>query len=167
MIKFRCRHCGQMIVAPEKYGGKLVRCRECRAPVKVPQQHDSSTRGQLDLIKFLCPNCNQKIGIARRYAGKKAKCGKCHNPVTIPIPEKIMPQAKPVPAPVASSDDRLDSFSWEDDLLSSALSSDSRAKSTATKSKELVISCPKCKAENSVNNVVCSSCQNLLVGGYV
>lgn len=166
MIKFSCRHCGQKIVAPEKYAGKLVRCRECREPVKVPKPHDSATQDQINLIKFHCPNCNQKIGIAKKYAGRKAKCSKCHKPLTIPIPGKTILPPKPVPSPAASSDDPLNSFSWEDDLLSSALSSDSNAKPTATKSKELTISCPKCKTENSVNNVICSNCQNLL-GGYV
>ena len=166
MIKFSCKHCGQMIVAPDKYADKLVRCRECREPVKVPQQHNSVKPGHSKLIKFHCPNCDQKIGIASRYAGRKAKCSKCHKPLTKPIPEKTIAHPKPVPAPVASSDDPLSSFSWEDDLLSSALSADSNAKPTATKTKELVINCPKCKTENSVNNVICSNCQNLL-GGYV
>ena len=166
MIKFSCSHCGQVIVAPDKYSGKLIRCRECRESVKVPQPYDSSTQCQISVIKFHCPNCNQKIGIARKYAGRKAKCGKCHKPLTVPIPEKIMPQAKPVPTPATSSDDPLNSSSWEDDQLSFTLSADSNANPTTTKSKELTINCPKCKAENSVNNLICSNCQNLL-GGYV
>ncbi len=166
MIKFSCSHCGQGIVAPDKYAGKLVRCRECRASVKVPLPNDSSTHGGINLIKFHCPNCNHKIGIASKYAGRKAKCGKCHQSLTIPIPEKIGAQAKPIPAPVASSDNPFNLSPLEDDLLSSALSSDSQIKPTTTKHKELTISCPKCKSENSVNNVICSNCQNLL-GGYV
>jgi serine/threonine protein kinase len=84
-IHVQCGHCHKRFAANPRLAGKLVKCRHCGGPLKIPAATAPSAAALAATrpIECACP-CGRQVKAGAHLAGKTVKCPACGKPLRVP-----------------------------------------------------------------------------------
>lgn len=81
-IHFVCSACGKHLEVDEAGAGLVIRCTDCDAPLRVPEQ----------VAKCVCPHCHVAVLVAANLVGQDIECSTCRRTFAAQPPAATAPR---------------------------------------------------------------------------